>query len=361
MLPQRQRELVATSLIGVEQLTETVHEFLDLTRIEAGELRLNLEPVQVGAAIAESIRRVEAQANAQGIRLVATVASDLPPILADPVRLRAVFDNILSNALKYTPASGTITIETRHERAGGADGSARVSINLTDTGPGIPSGVSQPDLREVLSPRTSSGRGPARRAWRGHRFVYVPADRRVAWWRDLMRCRRSTSPERGSPYRFLCHARTRRRSLPTLRTLFNRPPAPDRVKRIQHAPCGITRVALLLAAVGSTVAAQSQEPLPRFRAGAPLMQVDAYISQDGVPVTDLGLADLEVLEDERPQAVASIKLVQPRSTIASAASSPGTGRRLVRVVLRHSPCQSRECRTGARSDVEVAQLRHGAA
>ena len=48
-LPERQRELVATSLIGVEQLTETVHEFLDLTRIEAGELRLNLEPVHVPA------------------------------------------------------------------------------------------------------------------------------------------------------------------------------------------------------------------------------------------------------------------------------------------------------------------------
>ena len=42
---ERERELVATSLIGVEQLSETVHEFLDLTRIEAGELRLNLEPV----------------------------------------------------------------------------------------------------------------------------------------------------------------------------------------------------------------------------------------------------------------------------------------------------------------------------
>jgi two-component system, NtrC family, sensor histidine kinase KinB len=43
LMPERQRELLATSLIGVEQLTEIVHEFLDLTRIEAGELRLNLE------------------------------------------------------------------------------------------------------------------------------------------------------------------------------------------------------------------------------------------------------------------------------------------------------------------------------
>ena len=48
------------------------------------------------------------------------------------------------------------------------------------------------------------------------------------------------------------------------------------------------------------------------------MQVDAYISQDGIPVTDLGLADLEVLEDDRPQEVATIKLIQPRSAVLSA-------------------------------------------
>ena len=61
VLPDRPRALVATSLIGVEQLTEIVHEFLDLTRIEAGELRLNLEPVAVSAIIAEALRRVEGQ------------------------------------------------------------------------------------------------------------------------------------------------------------------------------------------------------------------------------------------------------------------------------------------------------------
>ena len=52
-LPARERELVDTSLIGVEQLSETVHEFLDLTRIEAGELRLNVEPVHLSALFTE--------------------------------------------------------------------------------------------------------------------------------------------------------------------------------------------------------------------------------------------------------------------------------------------------------------------
>ena len=140
LLPERQRQLVATSLIGVEQLTETVHEFLDLTRIEAGELRLNIEPVHVSAVIADALGRVEGQSKAQGIALSNRADPDLPPIVADPLRLRAVFDNILSNALKYTPGGGSIAVEGRRIPPAALDKPETVSISITDTGPGIPSG-----------------------------------------------------------------------------------------------------------------------------------------------------------------------------------------------------------------------------
>jgi NtrC-family two-component system sensor histidine kinase KinB len=137
-LPKRQQELVATSLIGVEQLGEIVHEFLDLTRIEAGELRLNLEPVDVSAVIAEALRRAEGQAKAQGIALTTLSKSDLPRISADPLRLRAVFDNILSNSLKYTPGGGSVTIDSQCIAPNGLGEPEAVSISIVDTGPGIP-------------------------------------------------------------------------------------------------------------------------------------------------------------------------------------------------------------------------------
>jgi NtrC-family two-component system sensor histidine kinase KinB len=138
VLPERERELVATSLIGVEQLTETVHGFLDLTRIEAGELRLNLEPVHVSAVMLEALRRVEAQAKAQSVSVSARIGADLPRVLADPLRLRAVFDNILSNALKYTPSGGSISVESHRVASEGSDRSEALSISIADTGPGIP-------------------------------------------------------------------------------------------------------------------------------------------------------------------------------------------------------------------------------
>ena len=80
---------------------------------------------------------------------------------------------------------------------------------------------------------------------------------------------------------------------------------------------GVTRAALLLVVASSTLAAQLQDALPRFRAGAALVEVDAYIAQDGIPVTDLGPSDLAVFEDDRPQTISNITLVQPRNSVLS--------------------------------------------
>ena len=138
LLPARERELVATSLIGVEQLSDTVHEFLDLTRIEAGQLRLYLEPVPVATLLADVIRRAQRQADAQVVHLHTDVEPGLPSVTGDQRRLQVVFDNIMSNALKYTPSGKDITIRGR--RSGSSGGDDTVLISVTDTGPGVPSG-----------------------------------------------------------------------------------------------------------------------------------------------------------------------------------------------------------------------------
>lgn len=140
VLPARERELVATSLIGVEQLAETVHEFLDLTRIEAGELRLNLDPVDLPRLLADVIRNAEPQAGARDIHVQSTIESDLPNVSGDQRRLRVVFDNIVSNALKYTPGGGHITVSSRVSMSNGNGHGPTVAISIIDTGPGVPAG-----------------------------------------------------------------------------------------------------------------------------------------------------------------------------------------------------------------------------
>jgi signal transduction histidine kinase len=138
VLPPRERELVSTSLIGVEQLTDTVHDFLDLTRIEAGQLRLDLEPVPVAALLADVIRHAQRQADEQAVHLHTDVEAGLPSVVGDQRRLRVVFDNILSNALKYTPRGADITIRSR--RSVSHAGADSILISVTDSGPGVPSG-----------------------------------------------------------------------------------------------------------------------------------------------------------------------------------------------------------------------------
>jgi len=140
LLPSRQRELVATSLIGVEQLTDTVHEFLDLTRIEAGQLRLDLEPVPVAGLLAEVVRRAQRQADAQDVRLSTEVDAALPTVIGDQRRLQVVFDNILSNALKYTPSGGDIRLSARRPTSADGRRTPRLLISVTDMGPGVPIG-----------------------------------------------------------------------------------------------------------------------------------------------------------------------------------------------------------------------------
>ena len=144
-LSPRQHDLLATALVGVEQLATTVEEFLDLTRIEAGRLRLNLDRVNLDALLAETLRSIRVRYEEANLELHAAIAPRLPTISADGVRLKVVLSNILSNAAKYTPAGGRVTVEAASLQNAAGVGTPVVQIAVTDTGPGVP-----PDLRERI-------------------------------------------------------------------------------------------------------------------------------------------------------------------------------------------------------------------
>ena len=81
---------------------------------------------------------LQRQADAQVVHLQSDVEAGLPDVMGDQRRLQVVFDNIMSNALKYTPSGKQITVRGRRSVADGGDGT--VLISVTDTGPGVPSG-----------------------------------------------------------------------------------------------------------------------------------------------------------------------------------------------------------------------------
>jgi NtrC-family two-component system sensor histidine kinase KinB len=138
-LGPRQRDLLATSLLGVDQLTATVDEFLDLTRIEAGQLRLACDSVDVASLLGSAVRPVKLTCQEAGVELALEIAQGTPDrIWADAARLGVVLSNILGNAVKYTPEGGRVTVRACSMDGGAALAGAALDITVTDTGPGVP-------------------------------------------------------------------------------------------------------------------------------------------------------------------------------------------------------------------------------
>ena len=137
----RDRELVATAMLGVDQLSLLVDEFLDLTRIEAGQLRLQLARVSVRELIGRAVTTI-APACEQARVALDVQHGELPPsIAADAARLAMVVSNLLANAVKYTPAGGRILVRT-------AEDAGSLMIEVADSGPGVP-----PEYRERIFDR----------------------------------------------------------------------------------------------------------------------------------------------------------------------------------------------------------------
>jgi NtrC-family two-component system sensor histidine kinase KinB len=135
------REIVATAVLGCEELAATIDELLDLNRIEAGQLRLNLDRVDLLALVGHVADKFLPRFVENDVQLDFVRGCDRAVVEGDAPRLSVVLSNLLTNALKYTPADGRVEIAVR-ARSGGPV-KERSQITVTDTGPGIP-----PEFRE---------------------------------------------------------------------------------------------------------------------------------------------------------------------------------------------------------------------
>ncbi len=127
--PDEARAGLERIMRSADRAQRLIGELLDLARLQAGRLALRREPVAPAALVEEAADQHRPSAAEKAIELETHVAPDLPSVPADRDRLLRVLDNLLANAIRFTPEGGRVVVDAR-----AADGA--VAIAVSDTGPG---------------------------------------------------------------------------------------------------------------------------------------------------------------------------------------------------------------------------------
>ncbi len=115
------------------RLTRLSQDITSVSQAEEGQVRFDLRPVQPKSLVSASVDSFTEDYQTKGVRLVTSIQAGLPPLLVDPERMGQVLGNLLDNALRHTPAGGSVTIS-----ATSSPGAAEVALSVEDTGEGIP-------------------------------------------------------------------------------------------------------------------------------------------------------------------------------------------------------------------------------
>ncbi|MBT8485060.1 MAG: HAMP domain-containing histidine kinase, partial [Phycisphaerae bacterium] len=140
--PKRVKYL-ANIVASGRSLLDMINELLDMAKIGAGRMEVNPVQTSVTDLVEGLVRIMRPQAEANGIELGAAIGARVPVIESDPGKLQQILYNFLSNAIKFTPEGGSITVSA--DRVTRQDNSLGVRIAVADTGPGIPE-----DMQDVI-------------------------------------------------------------------------------------------------------------------------------------------------------------------------------------------------------------------
>jgi NtrC-family two-component system sensor histidine kinase KinB len=126
-----QKELLAAAYEDAERMRHLMTSLLDISRIETGRVDMDMAPVSPGGIVEEISNSFKIQAQEKGVELFTRVPEGLPSVQADRSRILQVLTNLITNALRYTPAGGSITVSASSREG-------YVVFTVADTGRGIP-------------------------------------------------------------------------------------------------------------------------------------------------------------------------------------------------------------------------------
>lgn len=128
---EKRKEVLTIIAEESNHLISLVNSLLDLSKMEAGMVALNLEKLDIGSLINKAVSGMEPLAVAKNVSIEVEIPQDLPDVKMDEERILQALRNLIGNAVKFTPAGGHITISAQPMEKG-------VRVSVADTGPGIP-------------------------------------------------------------------------------------------------------------------------------------------------------------------------------------------------------------------------------
>ena len=149
--PERTSDQLRALSVHVHALSALIDDLFELSRLEAGDIRWSIEQVEFDALVRDTIDAMRPHADAARIAVRAEIADQLSPARGNPEQLQRVLFNLIQNAIRHTPADGSVVI-----RAEPAEGPA-IEVEVSDTGAGIERGLRQ----RIFEPFVQ---GPAREA-----------------------------------------------------------------------------------------------------------------------------------------------------------------------------------------------------
>ena len=129
-LTDKQEQWLDRSISRLDGMLELISDLLDVSRLETGQMATEMEMTSLQKVLEACVDTARGLAEPNGIKVVSDIEPDFPPIFASEIRLAQVINNLVSNAVRYTPGGGTVAIRARLQ-------DKRILIEVEDDGSGI--------------------------------------------------------------------------------------------------------------------------------------------------------------------------------------------------------------------------------
>ena len=127
---ETKRGYVARMRTHIDALSALIDDLFELSRLEAGDINWSLERVPLGELVNETVEAMRLEAEAKGVAVLASVPEKLSPARANPEKLQRVLFNLIQNAIRHTPADGSVVVRAEPVEHG-------IEVEIADSGDGI--------------------------------------------------------------------------------------------------------------------------------------------------------------------------------------------------------------------------------